>query len=365
MSTTAKPTVLGHDKVWERFRKSNSNQRLASTYLFVGPAGIGKRTVAVRLAQTLLCDQPAPSFQACDECPACKLVLADNHPDLVTVCKPDGKNFIPLELLIGDREHRRREGLCHDISLTPYYGKRKVAIIDDADHLNVEGANCLLKTLEEPPDKSMLILIGTSEHRQLPTILSRSQIIRFQSLSQEHLAEVLQLQTLNGEVEFEQLVDASDGSIALAMKLDDKELFEFRSTLFGQLGSADPADRNFAKALCDFVDNRSKDAAQRREEYAWLADMTIKFFESTMRATVGASDSKALTALKAQTAKWLEFTDNDGALTSEIAADCIERTERFKFHIAANLASANVVASWLNDLGAFARREKSFSLSDG
>ncbi len=67
-----------------------------------------------------------------------------------------------------------REGLCHDIALKPFMGGRKVAIIDDADDLNEEGANCLLKTLEEPPPHSVLILIGTSAERQLPTIRSRA-----------------------------------------------------------------------------------------------------------------------------------------------------------------------------------------------
>ena len=70
-------------------------------------------------------------------------------------------------LFIGDREHRRQEGLCHDIGLKPYMGGRKIAIIDDADYLNAEGANCLLKTLEEPPPRSVLILIGTSPAKQL------------------------------------------------------------------------------------------------------------------------------------------------------------------------------------------------------
>ena len=72
-----------------------------------------------------------------------------------------------------------REGLCHDISLKPYSGRRKVAVIDDADYLNQEGANALLKTLEEPPPKSLLILIGTSEQRQLPTIRSRCRRLRW------------------------------------------------------------------------------------------------------------------------------------------------------------------------------------------
>ena len=98
---------------------------------------------------------------------ACLQVDALTNPDLQIVSKPRDRNFIPVERFIGDREHRMSEGLCHDISLKPHYGGRKIAIIDDADFLNQEGANCLLKTLEEPPPKSLLILIGTSEQRAI------------------------------------------------------------------------------------------------------------------------------------------------------------------------------------------------------
>ena len=359
MTVTSDLPFLGHEKVWERFQKSFSNDRLASTYLFVGPAGIGKRTVAARLAQTLLCDELNEAFRACDQCASCKLIAAGNHPDLLTVSRPDGKNFIPLELLIGDREHRRRQGLCHDISLTPYYGKRKVAVIDDADHLNVEGANCLLKTLEEPPDKSLLILIGTSEHRQLPTILSRSQIIRFQALSREQLSILLEQQQLNDDVAFDDLLNAGGGSIQLALKLSDRELFEFRARLLGQLGTADPASDGFPKDLLDFVENRHKDAAARREEYTLLADMAIAFFGAAMRMAVNSNPNSDDELLSLKIRNWLELAAVRGA-AGEIAADCIERTEQFKFQIAANLSSANIVPSWLNDLGAIARAEKSF-----
>ena len=360
MSNTSMRPLLGHDQVWNRFQKSYLNGRLASTYLFVGPPGIGKRTVAIRLAQTLLCEQLGEAFTACEQCSQCKLLLAGNHPDLITIAKPEGKNFIPLELLIGDREHRRRAGLCHDISLTPYYGRRKVAVIDDADQLNIEGANCLLKTLEEPPDKSILILIGTSEHRQLPTILSRSQIIRFRSLSREQLADLLRFQELSGEVEFEQLVAASAGSIHQALKLDDKELYEFRTRLFAQLASADPAEGDFAKAVCDFVDNRHKDAAARREEYSLLADMAISFFELVIRISVD-TNSDAEPTLAKSCEDWLGNVAQSDIDAAELGGDCVERTEQFKFQISANLASANVVPAWLNDLGAFARLEKQWS----
>lgn len=359
MSLTTDQPILGHEKVWERFQRSYAKEKLASTYLFVGPAGIGKRTVAVRLAKTLICDQLDESFTACNQCASCKLITADNHPDLITVAKPEGKNFIPLELLIGDREHRRRSGLCHDISLTPYSGKRKVAIIDDADHLNAEGANCLLKTLEEPPARSILILIGTSEHRQLPTILSRSQIIRFQPLGSQHLATLIDKHRVSEDVKVDDLVNAANGSLLMAMRLSDQELFEFRERMLAQLGSGDPAADGFAKAICDFVDNRSKDAAARREEYVLLADIVISFFESAMRSSVDAESTGDEKILALQVDNWLRQTTHSNS--GELAADCIERTEQFQFHIGANLAPANAVPAWLNDLGAFARGEKLFA----
>ena len=118
-----------------------------------GLPGIGKRTFALKLAQGLLCERvPEERLDPCGECPSCHQVRgADRIPTWRLIGKPADKAFIPLELLIGDAEHRMRAGLCYNIALKPYSGRRKVAIIDDADYLNKEGANCLLKTLEEPP----------------------------------------------------------------------------------------------------------------------------------------------------------------------------------------------------------------------
>ena len=142
--------ILGHDDVVEQFRRAVTRGRLASSFLFVGPAGIGKRVFAIKLAQALLCStRPETALDPCETCPACVQVHAGTHPDLQYVCKPDDKSFLPLELLIGDKEHRGRQGLCHAIAMKPFMGGRKVAIIDDADYLNPEGANSLLKRSEE------------------------------------------------------------------------------------------------------------------------------------------------------------------------------------------------------------------------
>ncbi len=185
-------SIRGHDRIVEKFRRAIAKGRLASTFLFVGPAGIGKRTFALALAKALLCERsPEQRLEPCGECPSCLQVASLNHPDVELIAKPADKAFIPLELLIGDAEHRMRAGLCYNIALKPFSGRRKIAILDDADYLNKEGANCLLKTLEEPPANSILILIGTSEQRQLPTIRSRCQIVRFSPLSETDVAELL------------------------------------------------------------------------------------------------------------------------------------------------------------------------------
>ena len=125
--------VEGHDQLVDQFRQALRRGRLASTFLFIGPAGIGKRTFALKLAQALLCETSREEdLDPCGHCPACQQVAARTHPDLELVSKPEERAFIPVELFIGDREHRMREGLCHDIALKPFRGGRKIAVIDAA-----------------------------------------------------------------------------------------------------------------------------------------------------------------------------------------------------------------------------------------
>ena len=237
--------VLGHDELVEQFRRALARRRLASSFLFVGPEGIGKRTFALKLAQALLCQaRPEEALDPCGSCPACVQVAAQTHPDLEVVAKPKDKSFLPLELLIGDKEHRMRTGLCHSIALKPFMGGRKVAVIDDADYLNAEGANCLLKTLEEPPPRSVLILIGTSAAKQLPTIRSRCQLIRFRALPAEAVAELLVAQqVVDDPAEAGRLARHAEGSVQRAKELADPELWAFRSQLYAAVGRARAGQR--------------------------------------------------------------------------------------------------------------------------
>ena len=218
----------------------------------------------------------------CGVCEGCVQVAASTHPDLIEVRKPDDRATLPIELLIGGRETRMREGLCHDISLRPY-GRRKIAILDDADTLNKEGANCLLKTLEEPPPDSVLILIGTNLQGQLPTIRSRCQAILFQQLSDENLTElILREEVVEDEEQARELARASAGSLSQATLLADPELLEFRTELLKLLGLGRLPIVDLAKRLGGIVDAAGKEAKLRRERLKLLMHNAADFYRAVL-----------------------------------------------------------------------------------
>ena len=227
--------IQGHDAVVEHFQHTLAARRLATTYLFVGPEGVGKRALALKLAQALLCTvRDAAALDPCGQCESCRLAAAGNHPDLLTIQR-EGSKFLKVEQFIGDREHRNQEGLCHDISLRPMLGGRRVAIIDDADWFTPESANCLLKTLEEPPPGAVIIMIGTSRSRQLPTILSRSQVVRFEPLPEAVVAELAVAHGLaSDDATAAALAARSEGSLTKARELADVELWQLRDRFAAQ-----------------------------------------------------------------------------------------------------------------------------------
>jgi len=278
--------IVGHDDVAERFRRTLEADRLASTYLFVGPPGVGKRRFALGLARSLLClESRDAALEACGRCESCRMIAAGNHPDLDIVGLPKDKSTLPIELFIGDLEHRNQEGLCHRLGMRPFFGRRKVAIVDDADYFSPASANCLLKTLEEPPPSALLILIGTSPSRQLPTIRSRSQIVRFKPLAQEQVAEILvQTGAVEDRETASRVAALSEGSLERAAELADSALWSFRGQLFGMLQRPRFESVRAARAIQAFVDEVGKEASQKRDRLRVILDFAAEYYRSQLRS---------------------------------------------------------------------------------
>ncbi|MFM2095944.1 MAG: polymerase subunit tau [Planctomycetota bacterium] len=344
--------IRGQAAVFEQFERSLQRDRLASTYLFVGPPGVGKRSTALAMARALLCEsRKETELTACGVCGACTQVLAGTHPDLEVVCKPADRTWIPLELFIGDRENRMREGLCHNLSLKPFRGGRKIAIIDDADYLNPEGANCLLKTLEEPPPRSVLILIGTSPQRQLPTIRSRCQIIRFRPLEQTVLADLIQGQGLISDRDAAlELARWADGSLQRAIEYSHPAVREFRSRLLSQLAKGDFWSPEFLKELDAFIESAGKEAPPRRKHLRLAIGFALQFYRELLRALSGAEvrgdEVRGDEALVSAVAKVQQVGFSD----VEHVARCIDCCLELLADIDANAHITAVSDVWLDEV---------------
>ena len=179
--TVAWQDICGQEHAVLLLQKALLSKRLAHAYLFYGPEGIGKKLTALQFAKSLACEQGGG--EACEHCPACRKIATENHPDIVCV-HPEGHS-----IRIEDIRAIQRQ-----LGYKPYESPYTIIIINGCELLTAPAANALLKTLEEPPDTGLLLLV-TSKKDALPvTIVSRCQQIPFRRLAPEHVQAILQQQ---------------------------------------------------------------------------------------------------------------------------------------------------------------------------
>ncbi len=272
--------IRGHAAVVRLFQTAWQRGRLGQAYLFVGPEGIGKRTFARELARTLLCEQPSEGFAACGQCTACQLVDAQTHPDLFQLARPQDAQELSIDLI--------RE-LVAQLALKPARGRRKIAILDDADDLTIEASNCFLKPLEEPPPGSLLILIGTSAERQLTTIRSRCQLVSFAPLSLTDLTAILTELGVGKDGGMARIVRCCGGSVRLAKALDDPELWQFRQTLLDAIAVPTPDATKISEMWMQFVEAAGKESAAQRQRSSLVLRLLLGLIETAWKIAIGAA----------------------------------------------------------------------------
>ena len=274
-------SIRGVDSLVLELRKSLQEARFPHAFLFTGPEGVGKWTFANKLAQGLLCERvPEAQFDPCEVCPACLQVKNGAHPDLLTVGRPEDKQELPIAVI---------RQLCIDLGLKPMRGARRVAIVDDADDLNDEAANAFLKTLEEPPDGSVLILVGTSAEEQLDTVVSRCRVVRFRPLSEHDLAAILLEQGVaSSQDEAEHLARLGEGSVSRAKGLANPDLARFRRVLIDEIADLRGFNPSaIAAKLGSFIEEAGKENVVRRERARLLTSELAEFFRGVLWSTAG------------------------------------------------------------------------------
>ena len=200
--------VVGQESSKRILTAAVENDGISHAYLFHGPKGVGKTTMAVELAMVLNCEER----NGCGVCSSCRRIKEGIFPDVKMVA-PDGPSIKIGEI---------RE-LQNFIAMSSFEGRFKVGIIQDAEKLREEAANSLLKTLEEPPEDSVIILTAQNQYAVLPTIISRVQMIRFGHLEPREIARYLVDHKSLSADQADRLAQYCGGSLGKALELYESE----------------------------------------------------------------------------------------------------------------------------------------------
>lgn len=264
--------VIGNERAQALLERALASGQARHAYLFTGPEGVGKTTLALAFARALLCPRRAPGQgDACGECASCRKVDSGNHPDLTIIepLKENGKQkrWITVERL------RDAERLA---ALAPSEGNHRVLMIPAADHIQERSAATLLKTIEEPPPGVTLLLAAPEASMLLPTILSRCQLVPLSPVAPDVIAQALRERWGVEATEAERLAGLANGRLGWAVRAHE----------------------------------RPDEARQREEALARLAEMATKPVDERMRiaAAIGPDNASARAALDLWALWWRDVT---------------------------------------------------------
>ncbi len=172
--------IVGQDRAIRLLRSMIGKDEINGSYLFVGPMGVGKLALSIEFAKAINCEKKG--LDACEECISCSKINSLNYPDLFIIQKEKESSFIKID---------RIRDIIYQASLKPYEARKKIFIITEAEDMNEESQNALLKILEEPRENQVFILITSRISGILPTVVSRCKAVKFNLLSQAQIQELL------------------------------------------------------------------------------------------------------------------------------------------------------------------------------
>ncbi len=299
--------ILGQPQVRDFLRASVRGGHVSHAYLFCGPAGSNKTLAAYALAQAYLCPKGAtgPRGGACGACDACGRIMRKKHPD-VRYFAPEGAGGYLIDQI---------RDIVADVQLAPIQAQAKVYILDRAELLTTSSANAFLKTLEEPPDNVVIILLARTRESVLPTIVSRCQVVPFRHIPATEAAGIIR-QNTGASLDLARIaIEACGGSITRACEfLKSNDRLDFRRRVVDVLSRLDHADDwdivgmaadlvSAAKAPLDEV--RAKLEAEIAENADFLAKSAIRQIEARNKRQITAKTLQSLHQLFCIAESWL------------------------------------------------------------
>ncbi len=206
--------ILGNEHIVEHFKKAIENNKISHAYIINGEKGMGKRTVAKAFAMTLLCEEKGTV--PCMKCHSCVQALTDNNPDLIMIT-PDKPTTLSIDHI--------RQTLVNDVELKPYSNSYKVYIVEDAELMNNAAQNAILKTIEEPPEYAVIILLTTNISALLQTVLSRCVKLDMQPLKKEVVKKYLMEKEKVVDYQADIAVSFAGGNLGKAIELSKSQDF--------------------------------------------------------------------------------------------------------------------------------------------
>jgi len=215
--------IFDQEQALNIIRGQLKSRRVAHAYLFLGPDGVGRRTTALELAKALNCHELEYS-DPCDHCLSCRKIDKGIHPDVQTIdfawqARIENKDIDKQKILKIDTIR----ALQHEISMKPTESRWKIFLIEPAEKITLDAANCLLKTLEEPPARTVLILLAKHRENLPATVVSRTQTIRFRPLTERTITTFLQSRLSLPAARAAEVARMAEGSLAEAFALVDAD----------------------------------------------------------------------------------------------------------------------------------------------
>lgn len=208
---------------WQHLVRYITGRRIPQAVLFAGNKGIGKSRLAARFAHSLLCTQTDTNGLPCGQCHSCRLVGAQTHPDFIRLSPEEPGKVIKIDQI---------RHILSVLSLKPQYDANRVVMLEPADQLNISAVNAFLKFLEEPTERTVLLLITDKPSRLPATLMSRCQKVYFSRPDPEHVKQWLFDQGIKNDSEL--LLSVSKGSPLLALEYANNNILELRRKCFDQ-----------------------------------------------------------------------------------------------------------------------------------